>query len=138
MRAISLWQPWASAIALELKKVETRHWSTPYRGPLVIHASKRWDRDQRDFAADNHLRDLPFGALICVVGLVDVRKSEEMIAYVSDLEKRYGNFGPNRYGWCLSAPTVFAKPIPFKGHQGFFDVPDELLPAMNEEKRNGN
>jgi hypothetical protein len=41
MKAISLWQPWASAIALGWKKNETRHWSTDYRGPLLIHAAKK-------------------------------------------------------------------------------------------------
>lgn len=29
MRALSLWQPWASAIAAGAKKIETRGWSTP-------------------------------------------------------------------------------------------------------------
>ena len=41
MKAITLWDPWASAMALELKRNETRGWSTPYRGPLAIHAAKR-------------------------------------------------------------------------------------------------
>ncbi|MBP0020973.1 MAG: ASCH domain-containing protein, partial [Cyanobacteria bacterium SBLK] len=31
-KAISLWQPWASLIAMGRKKFETRHWSTDYRG----------------------------------------------------------------------------------------------------------
>src|ERR1700694_3122793 len=41
MKALSLWQPWASLIAMGLKEFETRHWATSYRGPLVIHAAKR-------------------------------------------------------------------------------------------------
>lgn len=40
MKAISLWQPWASLIAHGVKTIETRSWSTPYRGPLAIHAAK--------------------------------------------------------------------------------------------------
>ncbi|RYX84273.1 ASCH domain-containing protein [bacterium] len=40
MKAISLWQPWASLIAIGAKRVETRGWSTSYRGPLAIHAAK--------------------------------------------------------------------------------------------------
>lgn len=39
-RALSLWQPWASLIAVGAKAVETRGWSTPYRGLLAIHAAK--------------------------------------------------------------------------------------------------
>lgn len=38
MRAITLWQPWASLIAIGAKTIETRSWSTAYRGPLAIHA----------------------------------------------------------------------------------------------------
>lgn len=40
MKAISLWQPWASAIAMGVKCIETRGWSTPYRGTLAIHAAQ--------------------------------------------------------------------------------------------------
>lgn len=39
MKAISLTQPWASLIALGYKRIETRSWSTTYRGPLAIHAT---------------------------------------------------------------------------------------------------
>lgn len=40
MKALTLWQPWASLIALGVKTIETRSWSTSYRGPLAIHAAK--------------------------------------------------------------------------------------------------
>lgn len=39
MKALTLWQPWASLVALGAKTIETRSWSTRYRGPLAIHAS---------------------------------------------------------------------------------------------------
>lgn len=41
MKAITLWQPWASLIALGLKTIETRSWDTNYRGDLYIHAAKK-------------------------------------------------------------------------------------------------
>lgn len=41
MRALTLWQPWASLIALGAKTIETRSWSTKYRGPIAIHAAAR-------------------------------------------------------------------------------------------------
>lgn len=41
MKAITLWQPWASLVAVGLKRAETRGWSTRYRGPLAIHAAAR-------------------------------------------------------------------------------------------------
>lgn len=39
MKALTLWQPWASLLAIGAKKYETRSWKTEYRGPIAIHAS---------------------------------------------------------------------------------------------------
>jgi hypothetical protein len=39
MKALSLYQPYASLIAIGAKTIETRHWATKYRGPLAIHAT---------------------------------------------------------------------------------------------------
>lgn len=39
MKGITLTQPWASLVAFGEKGVETRSWSTRYRGPLAIHAA---------------------------------------------------------------------------------------------------
>ena len=36
MKAISLWQPWASAVSVGSKRIETRHWSTNHRGPICF------------------------------------------------------------------------------------------------------
>lgn len=41
MKTLSLWQPFAQAISLGIKKHETRGWKTDYRGPLAIHAAKK-------------------------------------------------------------------------------------------------
>lgn len=41
MKAITLWQPWASLIAVGAKTIETRGRQTHYRGPLAIHAATR-------------------------------------------------------------------------------------------------
>ena len=41
MKVLTLHQPYASLIALGLKTIETRSWSTKYRGPLAVHAAAR-------------------------------------------------------------------------------------------------
>lgn len=40
MKALTLTQPWATLVATGAKRIETRSWSTSYRGPLAIHAGK--------------------------------------------------------------------------------------------------
>lgn len=41
MKVLTIRQPYASLIALGVKTIETRSWSTAYRGPLVFHAAAR-------------------------------------------------------------------------------------------------
>jgi hypothetical protein len=40
LKILSVWGPWAQLLVLGIKDVENRRWSTPYRGPVAIHASK--------------------------------------------------------------------------------------------------
>jgi hypothetical protein len=47
VKAISLWQPWASLIACGAKPFETRHWAPPQGligQTIAIHAAKKVDR----------------------------------------------------------------------------------------------
>lgn len=95
MKALTLTQPWATLVAIGAKKIETRSWSTSYRGPLAIHAAvglasvggKRGLRDLvmtqpffaalRDFMTEHSrisLSDaLPLGAIVATCELRDVR-----------------------------------------------------------------
>lgn len=41
MKALTIWQPWASLLVSGQKKYETRSWATSYRGPIAIHAAMR-------------------------------------------------------------------------------------------------
>ena len=55
MKAISLWQPWASLIACGAKPFETRHWAPPREligQRIAIHAAKKVDKDAKAFAED--------------------------------------------------------------------------------------
>lgn len=38
IKALTLTQPYASLVVIGVKRIETRSWSTSYRGPLAIHA----------------------------------------------------------------------------------------------------
>jgi hypothetical protein len=53
VRALTLWEPWASCIAAGLKQVETRSWRLPFdlHGTrLAVHAAKTWHRDAAEDA----------------------------------------------------------------------------------------
>ena len=40
IKALTLYQPWATMVAIGAKMIETRSWCTRYRGTLAIHAGK--------------------------------------------------------------------------------------------------
>lgn len=137
MKAISLWQPWASAIVFGVKRNETRHWSTPYRGPIAIHAAKRRTRAERE-CFDDILSDsaesraafgdqlaldfntLPFGAIIGIGNLAGCVSTDGL--EVTLLEDSWGNYEPGRYAWQFDKVWRLRQPIPCVGRQGFFDV----------------
>jgi hypothetical protein len=52
MKALTLTQPWATLVAIGAKRIETRSWSTNYRGPLAIHAAKGFPKWAREFTTD--------------------------------------------------------------------------------------
>ena len=131
MKAVSLWQPWATLVVLGLKKVETRGWYTSYRGPLLIHAAKTFPPSARRFAeAERALGRLParipFGALIGRVDLDEVLETQNVEQIVSALERLYGDFAWGRFAWFLENAKEFPEPIPCRGMQRLFNVVVEV------------
>lgn len=141
VKAISLWQPWATLCVLGLKRYETRSWATPYRGELVIHAAKRWTEDEREMlmefedefeigAAKALWRDKRlFGAALGVVTLTAIYRTEELAPKLSPQEYAFGNYDIGRYAWRLENPRLFPEPIPYRGQQGMWtwDLPLQEL-----------
>lgn len=83
MKALTIWQPWASPIAIGAKGYETRGWATKYRGPIAIHAAKRpymgifktLPAETQQILRglfDLEREALPTGAVICTAELVNV------------------------------------------------------------------
>lgn len=133
MKAISLWQPWATAMAIGLKQIETRHWRHNYRGLIAIHAAKRWTREEREFSADmaelhneGRLALPPLGAIVATGFIVGIEPTETLLPKISETEEMFGNYGPNRFGWIFRDIVSLPEPVPCKGAQGFFEVPDDL------------
>lgn len=129
MKALSLWQPWASLVVLGLKHYETRSWKTAYRGTLVIHAAQKWNPELEGFwkllqgLSRLNFDTPPRGAALGTVELVDVVKVTTKFAKsLTGPEATYGDFTPGRYAWKLANPILFTEPIPCAGHQRLWEV----------------
>ncbi len=131
VKAISVWQPWASLIADGHKRFETRSWPTNHRGPLLICASKNGApylfREEianecgeiEDYAIFNYSR-LPFGRAVCIVNMVDCVPTEALVGRLSLKEEALGDFRPGRWAWDLRKPMKLEFPV--RGKQRLFDV----------------
>jgi hypothetical protein len=147
LKALSLWQPWASLWVHGEKKIESRSWyplcvTPPFT--LAIHASKKWNASLADMCRDDPfcsaierigyrwskhvslMNDwanpfMPFGAMLGTVevyGFINTNK----IVPDDEKEKAFGNYSPDRLGWLARNFNPFKTPIPMIGRQGIFNV----------------
>lgn len=114
MKALSVKQPWAYLIIHGGKDIENRSWQTSYRGPLLIHAGQRPDREALAYFAGFLPDELHCGVLIGVVELVEI---------VTESRNPWFT-GP--FGWRLVRPRP-VEPEPVTGALNLFDVPNELI-----------
>lgn len=142
MKALTICQPYAHLICLpddddRAKRVENRRWPTQYRGPLLIHAGKSRDwlnldrSGEHDAEYEIPLADMEFGAIVGVCRLADCFQLENH----SDRERAFRQRpwlashqhvgGP--FCFVLTECRRFEAPIPYRGAQGFFNVPDEMI-----------
>ena len=132
MKAISMTQPWAQAMFLNLKHYETRSWQTNYRGILLIHAAKGFPKYAKDFAITERAlgrgnERLVFGAIIGKVELINIYRTEEVAPKLTGLERLYGDYSGGRYAWEVTNPTLFIAPIPYRGQLSIFEIDDRIL-----------
>lgn len=145
MKAISLWQPWATLMALGLKTVETRHWATSYRGILVITAAKKWSKETERFCAEHAqiasalaehnvtIGDLKanMGKAVCSVILRDCistnTDSSHILSIAGVEQLGFGNYERNRYMWVTDTLLRFPKPIEVVGRQGLWNLPQSVV-----------
>ncbi|MEX0718661.1 MAG: ASCH domain-containing protein [Planctomycetaceae bacterium] len=131
MKALTVWQPWASLLALGMKRYETRGWLTSYRGPLAIHAGAKRDGvvhavcgiepfcsilAEHGFAGP---AELPYGAVIAVGELVACHPVETL--KLSKLERAVGDFSEGRFAWEFANVRMLDTPIPARGWHQLWD-----------------
>ena len=156
MKCISILQPWASLVVTKdpitgkaYKQIETRSRNTKFRGPILIHASKKgmlnWMKElvNKWIIPYNPKLQFTTGAIIGMVNVVDTfstnptaRNSKYLLNWyaevdgkrwvLNDQEIAFGDYSENRYGWLLSDPILFKDPIPCKGNLSIWNLPKEL------------
>jgi len=107
VKALTMTQPWAMLVALGENSIETRSWSTKYRGALAIHSAKAFPKEAR---------------ALC---------EQEPYEHEAD----FGDFSAGRYGFVLSHVRRLSTPVPARGLLGVWDVPPALKRSLVRKAR---
>ncbi len=141
MKAITIMQPWAKLIVLGVKAIETKTWSTTYRGRMLIHANST-NRYAIQLSGNSlvknqvgHWNGLYYGHIIGSVHLDNIleidmkqylaeKKSGHLFASLPPdpaMEMVPVNYTGQLYTWLLSNPQEFKNPVVAKGKIKLWD-----------------
>jgi hypothetical protein len=140
-------------VALGAKAIETRGWSTRYRGRLLIHAARGLGPvggraglaalcatapfAEALGAAGLSAADLPRGAILAACELIDCLPVAQLASQdvvrsgnrqwrLSGRERAFGDYAPGRYAWLLADVRSLPAPIPAPGRLGLWEWAGEL------------
>jgi hypothetical protein len=151
MRALTVQQPWAWAIAAQDKDVENRAWKTSYRGLLAIHAGRTGDdgarlpveraaRRFKTIRAESLLAkrisevSLRFGCIVAVATLAGCH--DERTEEPRNSCSPWGQ--PGQYHWQLANVRPLPEPVPCKGALGLWRLPEDVEKAVRAQLEDGN
>lgn len=142
MKALTICEPFATLICLpddhdDAKRVENRTWHMSYTGPLLIHAGKSRAWLDRCYDYDLDGVELTFGAIL---GVANVAGCFHIGDVSGPPTAKIPDWALRRWPWLAGHQHVegpscivltecrrFETPIPYKGAQGLFSVPDEIV-----------
>lgn len=157
LKALTLWQPWASLIAMGLKQYETRDWPPPATsigGLLAIHAAARpidesgervWldalslayqEGKLTDKSTVPLLHQLPLGKVVAIAKLEGCHRMKHggpvesfstRICDKSELELMVGLWQPGRWAWELSNVRPLLEPVQHIGRQRVWTISDHAI-----------
>ena len=136
MKALTLTEPWATLMAYQAKKIETRSWRLPNSiigQEVAIHAAKgfpRWAKEACDEEPFTILHTLNVkvtpGHVICVVKFNGCRMTEDVREQITPQEFAFGDYGEGRWAWFSEFVRKLDTPMPAIGHLGFWEWAREL------------
>jgi hypothetical protein len=149
MKALTLWQPWATLVAHGVKPFEFRRWPAPrfvVGQTIAIHAAARplkldelgalysrlkndagWGLEMDAAAAMALVEQMhatwdqvPRSAVLCTAKLAACVKVGDLPS-IKAAPERAAEIDPNMWAWRLADVQRFEPWIPAKGAQGFWD-----------------
>lgn len=137
--AITVWNPWAWGLAAGWKPYENRDWPPPRHligRPIAIHAGKAEDEEaftsfQRMLAATAPREQIPYPLTLAMMPRSAIVAVGVLKGYV---EQSDSPWFVGKYGFEFSG-MVPIRPVPCKGAQKFWTVPQDVTVAVRQRYR---
>ena len=123
MKVLTVKEPYASLIINGYKKYEFRTWKTNYRGKILIHAGKSFDKETMNRFSKLNLKYKP-GYIIGEVNIIDCISitKEFNDKLIKENELIYGmNKNRTGYAWKLDCIKIYDNPIKINGKLGLWN-----------------
>ena len=143
MRALSIQQPWAAAIAYGTKRAENRTWTVPRwvtGHAIAIHASKKPDISARPPAGEAWPmeRKMHLGAVIAIAKVAGCHHSDECMLPASAVPPGVrAGCSPwavrGQFHIELADVHALAEPVPCKGALGLWRLPEDVEKAVRAQ-----
>ncbi len=141
MKAISLWQPWASLVAAGVKTYETRSWvpSLSIKGQRIAICSAKTTKGFPLASARLEvlifrsyrccLSTLPLGTVVATAVVAGWERTESVRARIAtELDEiAGGDYSDGRWAWKLTDVRPVRDTVPVRGAQGIFNLPADAL-----------
>lgn len=132
MRAITVHNPWAWAICHAGKDIENRVWwrSSLLGEQLAIHAGMRLDKPGLDYLARLGVEAPTRFDNGAIVGLATISEAHHSSACRRQYDSQWypcsrWAMGPNMHHWHLTDVRVLPVPVPCRGAQQIWTVPED-------------
>lgn len=136
MRALTLWQPWAWAIAHAGKRIENRTWPPPERvvgKQIAIHAGKKLDKEDAfgllDYLGEQGIDQPIEFTRSAIIAVATVKGWVEGLS--DDHPQAMWFCGP--CGWVLTDVIPLRRPVPCRGNRKLWDLPAEVEAQVFKE-----
>jgi hypothetical protein len=141
MRALTILQPWCDAITRGDKRVENRSWApdgwTPNM-PVALHAGKRFDWGAVFPPGKTALwsapEDVALGAVLAVAKIAGFHWCNTYSGDGCSAAEPCSPWGAEgQYHWALADVRPLAEPVPCRGYQRLWPLPDDTEKAVRAQ-----